>query len=614
MRRKWGRAGSMLLCCGLMASTWRLRGRLAGLQASGSGAASVDREFRVVRATGVDLDEETRREAVRIALDQGVRVLDLVPADLPATPLLAFARHCDTRAVRTERLALGRTAGHAMLVEAALLTELRGEVPDTGDVVVEEPADFAHLAVEAKKRVPTGYGAAVLDGLRALPFNALTRNLVLGADLRALRLAGVVGRMLFGAGLIASLTAAPAWGVVALLGYAAQPRLLRAGTPFRGAGTLREGALRPVIGPQDWYDDFRSQRIRDGGVDRHAARRPEYAEDLSQGLDRFFEERRPDCPWCSSTALEVFFTTDVLAQFKPGRTTLERCRSCGHIFQNPRLSLAGLDFYYRDYYDGIGAELTAWFFRRSVKDYRGRVELLHKHASDMAHRWLDVGTGSGHFCQYAKENFPDTRFDGLDMGDGVEEAERSGWVSRGYRGSFVDLADKLTEEYDVLSMNHYLEHTREPGAELDAAVTALAPDGLLFIELPDPEYRLGRLLGKFWAPWFQPQHQHMIPIGNLEQALEERGLIIVARQRGEAHQGGDLMVALGIWLMSCFPDPAMPWRPADVTRLRRIIRGAVWTGALPGLVVAAVLDAANGAARRRRGSGNAYRVLAKKAS
>jgi SAM-dependent methyltransferase len=308
------------------------------------------------------------------------------------------------------------------------------------------------------------------------------------------------------------------------------------------------------------------------------------------------------------------FTTDVLAQLKPGRTTLERCRSCGHIFQNPRLSLAGLEFYYRDYYECIGAESTAWFFRRSVKDYRGRVELLRQHCSDRTRRWLDVGTGSGHFCQYAKATFPGTRFDGLDTGSGVEEAERSGWVSRGYRASFVDLADKLADEYDVLSMNHYLEHTREPGAELDAAVTALAPGGLLFIELPDPEYRLGHLLGRFWAPWFQPQHLHMIPIGNLEQALKERGLVVLARQRGEAHQGGDLTVALGLWLMSRFPDPALPWRPTDAPRLRRIIRAGVWAAALPGLVVAAVLDAANGAGRRRGGIGNAYRVLARKAA
>src|SRR5947209_19792402 len=56
MRRKWGQAGSLLLCGELLASTWRLRRRLAALQHSKSCAAAVDREFRFVRATDVDLE------------------------------------------------------------------------------------------------------------------------------------------------------------------------------------------------------------------------------------------------------------------------------------------------------------------------------------------------------------------------------------------------------------------------------------------------------------------------------------------------------------------------------------------------------------------------------
>ena len=32
--------------------------------------------------------------------------------------------------------------------------------------------------------------------------------------------------------------------------------------------------------------------------------------------------------------------------------TLEQCGDCGHVFQNPRLTPEGLEFYYRDFYDG----------------------------------------------------------------------------------------------------------------------------------------------------------------------------------------------------------------------------------------------------------------------
>ena len=65
-------------------------------------------------------------------------------------------------------------------------------------------------------------------------------------------------------------------------------------------------------------------------------------------------------------------------------------------------------------------------------------------------------------------------------------AARRGWVDRAHRGLFPDLAAEMAGEYDVVSMHHYLEHTRDPGVELEAAATALAPGGLLSLEIPDP--------------------------------------------------------------------------------------------------------------------------------
>ncbi len=92
-------------------------------------------------------------------------------------------------------------------------------------------------------------------------------------------------------------------------------------------------------------------------------------------------------------------------------------------------------------------------------------------------RWLDVGTGYAHFCVVAHDLWPDTSFDGLDMGVAIEDAQRKGWVGRGYRGQFCELADELAGRYDMVSMHHYLEHTRDPRAELDAATTLPSPTG-----------------------------------------------------------------------------------------------------------------------------------------
>ena len=36
----------------------------------------------------------------------------------------------------------------------------------------------------------------------------------------------------------------------------------------------------------------------------------------------------------------------------------------------------------------------------------------------------------------------------------------------------------------------------------------------------EPESPFGRLLGRWWIPWFQPQHQHLLSVANLERELD----------------------------------------------------------------------------------------------
>ena len=69
----------------------------------------------------------------------------------------------------------------------------------------------------------------------------------------------------------------------------------------------------------------------------------------------------------------------------------------------------------------------------------------------------------------------------------------------------------MMDEYDVVSMHQYLEHTREPLEELKAANRVLKVGGYLLIEVPNPDSLLGVVLRSFWLAWFQPQHLHFRP-------------------------------------------------------------------------------------------------------
>ncbi|MEZ0089144.1 class I SAM-dependent methyltransferase [Streptacidiphilus sp. EB129] len=347
---------------------------------------------------------------------------------------------------------------------------------------------------------------------------------------------------------------------------------------------------------------------------RIAALRPVYQDDLANGTDRFFEPRRSDCPWCGSARLRLRLRTGDLLQHKPGRFVLDQCVDCAHIFQNPRLSIPGLEFYYRDFYDGLGEQRLAGVFGTRAGTYRNRARSVAPFAASPAN-WLDVGTGHGHFCETARELFPQTSFDGLDLSEGVELAQQHGRLARGFRGSFPELAPTLAGQYDVVSMFHYLEHSRDPHRELAAAREALRPGGLLLIEVPDPQCRYARLLGRWWLPWLQPQHLNLVPVANLRERLGTLGFTVVLEQHREPHDPIDLLAACWLLFDALAPHEDAPWlRGAPPGRLRRSARGLLLLAAAPALLLATLFDRLTAPAAARAGTANAYRLLARRDS
>ncbi|MFE3572630.1 class I SAM-dependent methyltransferase, partial [Bacillus subtilis] len=207
--------------------------------------------------------------------------------------------------------------------------------------------------------------------------------------------------------------------------------------------------------------------------------------------------------------------------------------------------------------------------------------------------------------------WPETVFDGLDMSVNIERAQQRGWVSRGFRGFFPELAEELAGRYDVVSMHHYLEHTREPFAELDAAARVLPPGGYLLIEVPDPEWPLARLLGRYWPGWSQPQHQHLFPLGNLRTALAARGFTSVAEQRAQAQMPLDFSGSTLFRVASLTPDLST-WSPLAATRFRRLWSVGTWTVGAPVILAGGLVDQAIKAALRDGSRSNCYRLLVRR--
>jgi ubiquinone/menaquinone biosynthesis C-methylase UbiE len=593
----WG-----VLAFWFLADALGLRRKAAAIPVLPPSEAPVAPGHRFFVAPGVHLDQATQRAASTYAKSQGLEVLDLIPADAPAGTVLFLLRVMDPAMYRRNRVAPGRTAGQAMLITDAA----RAEIMETS---TENPVSFIRAAVKLKRYACTTTDLAVAPGLRAVPEDPDRGMAVLREVAGEAAPLFIVMPPIIATILAVGVVGWPTFGLAALAAYHLQPLLILGGLAFRPHDLAWSTLLRTV---RDAWGALRTALGRWHLPDEPDAReecRPVYQELLAGGVGRFFEPRQERCPLCGGSELAAHLQVPDLLQHKPGQFTLERCRACGHIFQNPRLSLEGLDFYYRDFYDGLGEAAARSMFAAQRKYYLARARMLQGITTPT--RWLDVGGGHGDFCCLARDVWPKARFDALDLSESIDEAVRSGWVDRGYRGLFPDLAKEMDGAYDVVSMSHYLEHTRDPRAELIAARRALRPGGHLLIEVPDPDSPLSRLLGHYWFPWIQPQHQHFVSVRNLTRLFREEGFTPVLWHRGEAYIEHDFMFATGLLLKRLAAPPDLPWRPRT-SWAGRAWHGLVWTLGLPPLLLAHGLDALATPLIRRWNFSNVYRVLARR--
>ncbi|MFD8220218.1 class I SAM-dependent methyltransferase [Streptomyces sp. NPDC059697] len=346
-----------------------------------------------------------------------------------------------------------------------------------------------------------------------------------------------------------------------------------------------------------------------------AERRAAYAAELAQGTDRFHEPRREDCPWCGSKRLRTRLRTPDQVQRKPGTFVVDECADCSHAFQNPRLSAEGLAFYHRDFHEGLDGLTDRLLGARGSRGrHRAAARALLRYAEPES--WLDVGTGHGHFPAVAREVHPYTSFDGLDPTRRVEKARAAGHIEEAHRGRLTDprIIGRLSARYDVVSMFHHLEHTRDPREELRAALTVLRPGGHLLVEVPDPDCAFGALLGRWWVSYGQPRHLHLMPLSNLLGELESLGCEIVATDRREPHIPYDLAGALALALGRVLPDLDAPWRPTPPTSLQRILHTALARVSVPLLASVSALDHAMAPVFRRTRFSNAFRIIARRQS
>jgi 2-polyprenyl-3-methyl-5-hydroxy-6-metoxy-1,4-benzoquinol methylase len=175
------------------------------------------------------------------------------------------------------------------------------------------------------------------------------------------------------------------------------------------------------------------------------------------------------CPLCDTVPEP--FATDYQG------FTLCRCSSCFLEFVSPRLTYEELaQKVYADNYFPKRRSTE----RRSAEaeDYYGK-QLSQFEARIDGRKVLDIGCGNGSFLEFARERGWD--ISGVDIMLSPDARELG---CRLWEGKLQEI-DFGSGRFDLIRLNHVLEHTQEPVRELEICRELLNPGGLLFISVPN---------------------------------------------------------------------------------------------------------------------------------
>ena len=202
------------------------------------------------------------------------------------------------------------------------------------------------------------------------------------------------------------------------------------------------------------------------------------------------------------------------------------CRSCGHLYLNPRPSTKDLGVIYPSTYyafaENQAGNPVVGYFRKiweaaKIKDFR-------KLAGSGKKKILDVGCGEGRFLSLLKEyGDPVWELVGLDLDEKAAELCRR----KGFRCETARIEDfAKREKFDVIIMFQLIEHVDNPRLVIESMRGMLTPGGILVLETPNPRGLDYNIFKKsWWAHYHFPRHWHLFTPESLGKILVESGYV-----------------------------------------------------------------------------------------
>jgi SAM-dependent methyltransferase len=225
---------------------------------------------------------------------------------------------------------------------------------------------------------------------------------------------------------------------------------------------------------------------------------------IGESMETTTTEYLDACPNCNGTSwktLPVPGNWIGLTTFGDlhGKIGLVRCRDCQLKFTNPRPSSERLSaFYSGDTYichDSAGsasAGAKAEYLLNQITRYL---------PSQSQRNLLDYGAGGGGFLCHARARGWNVR--GFEPGKrGLESCQNAGLEA-------TDRLEELpAESFDLVTLHHVFEHLADPTEVLDGIRTLLAPQGRVYVEVPNANSLRACLSNPILTRWFSVDERY----------------------------------------------------------------------------------------------------------
>lgn len=225
-----------------------------------------------------------------------------------------------------------------------------------------------------------------------------------------------------------------------------------------------------------------------------------------------------NCPVCGC---DRFVKGHIVIKYgKNEEFGFSECDVCSAVFLSKRIEESEISLAYADNYEPYSDKASLlkelfWWWRdgreaRYIKSHKPDAKCL-----------LEIGSSWGRYLLSMKEKLG-LEVVGIEIG---EEAAKVGQAKYGLdiRFGVLDSQNFSDDKFDVVVMNHVLEHLYCPKQTLVKVFNMMVSRGLLLIKTPNTESLERRIFGRHWGPYDVPRHISLFSEKTMKAVLTDCG-------------------------------------------------------------------------------------------